>query len=64
MLFVRPQKRLRDQMPPYTDSIASVRRERDKMTALRQQIRDALASKGTLHTKRAVRDQAEGERSS
>ena len=43
-------------MPPFTDSIASVRRERDRLVALRREIRERLAERGTLTTKRAIRE--------
>lgn len=38
------------------DMINEVRRERERLSSLRRQIREILAAKGTNRTKRAVRE--------
>jgi hypothetical protein len=42
-------------VPSLTESIDIVRRERSRTVALRQQIRDALSTKGTARSKRLLR---------
>ena len=49
-------------MPVNTDSIANVRRERNRTALLRQKIREALDARGTNRSKRAVRLLSQNER--
>ena len=42
-------------VPSLTESIDIVRRERSRTIALRQQIREALSTKGTARSKRLLR---------
>ena len=62
MLLTKPTKKWNEQMPQHTESIESVRRERDRLTVLRKQIREALAARGTQVTKRALKGQEAGDR--
>lgn len=51
-------------VPILTESIDMVRRERSRTQALRQQIRDALSTKGTDRSKRLLRSDAQADQDS